>query len=339
MLGIGNQTSSNQPSQKAILAQKIKRYLRYYPQDSCLIAYFLIRHYLSVIFGKADTHRTYIENLYKYFLGQDFSKEEVDFFLTCMEQDELTRTALLFSFLMIPANLEQKIFKTQGILSHHQARLELVQKSLPPAVRILDLGGGAGNNPAGSLLAMGYAHQPERIDIIDLPNEERFFKSSLTSIQHHSTPEGTQVHYHYTSMTNLAAFPDATFDLVWSGQSIEHITPAETNAVAQEVYRVLKPGASFCLDTPNRKLTRLQVKQDFVHPEHKIEYTPDGLRDVLVAAGFSMVEQKAVSPMPISYRIGRFNRLELIHSTSLNSHADEGYSFYLHCQKNGASLA
>jgi hypothetical protein len=41
---------------------------------------------------------------------------------------------------MIPASLEQKFFHTQGILSHHQARLQLVQNTLPPAQLILDLG-------------------------------------------------------------------------------------------------------------------------------------------------------------------------------------------------------
>lgn len=333
MLKKGNRPSSNQPSQKVILAKKIARYLRYYPKDLCLAIYFLVRHNLSILLGGADTNRAYIENLYKHFLGKEVSEEEMNFFLACVEKDETTRIALLFSFLMIPANLEQKLFKTQGILSHHQARLKLVRENLPSATRILDLGGAAGDNPSGSLLAMGYAHQPERIDIIDLPNEERFFKSSLTGIRHHLTPEGTQVHYHYTSMTNLAAFPDATFDLVWSGQSIEHITPTEAVVVAKEVYRLLKPGASFCLDTPNRQLTRLQVKEDFVHPEHKIEYMPDELLAELVAVGFSMVEQKAVSPMPISHRIGRFNRLELIHSTSLSNDPDQGYSFYLHCRK------
>jgi SAM-dependent methyltransferase len=134
-------------------------------------------------------------------------------------------------------------------------------------------------------------------------------------------------------MTNLSAFPDATFDLVWSGQSIEHITPAEAAVVMEQVYRVLKPGAFFCLDTPNRKLTLLHVRQGFVHPEHKIEYVPLDLAKQLADRGFIVIDKISVSPMPISYRTERFNRLEFIDSTSLGDNPEDGYSFYLQCQK------
>jgi len=234
---------------------------------------------------------------------------------------------------MIPASVEQKLFHTQGILSHHQARLELVQKQLPAAQYILDIGGASGSEPSGSLLLMGYPHQPKRIDIVDLPGNERFFQSSSPDIKTYTTPQGTQIDYHYVSMTGITKFPDATFDLVWSGQSIEHITPEEASIVISQVYRILKPNGYFCLDTPNRHMTLLQVKQGFVHPEHKIEYFPKELVDKLTKIGFAIVQQKAVSPMPISYQRGRFNRLELIHSKSLADDPNNGYSFYLECQK------
>ena len=323
----------NQPNRQAVFT-KVIRYLRYYPVDLGSMVYFLIQHNLSSLFTQDKSNKTFVQNVYQYFLGKPDCNTGIDFFLDQLESGQATRKSLLFSFLMLPASLEQRFFKAQGLHSHHQARLELVQKLLPAAGHILDLGGASDNNPSGSLLGMGYPHQPKQIDIIDLPDEARLIKSSSThGMTFYKTPQGTEIHYHYTSMTNLSAFPDETFDLVWSGQSIEHITPTEAAIVMEQVYRVLKPGAFFCLDTPNRSLTLLQVRQGFVHPEHKIEYVPLELAKQLAEAGFVVVDQKAVSPMPISYQTERFNRLEFIDSTSLGDNPEEGYSFYLQCQK------
>ncbi|MEM1241844.1 MAG: methyltransferase domain-containing protein [Cyanobacteria bacterium P01_H01_bin.26] len=323
----------NQPNRQAVFA-KVIRYLRYYPVDLGAMVYFLIQHNLSSLFKQDKSNKTFVRNVYQYFLGKSDCHTGVDFFIDQLESGQVTRKSLLFSFLMLPASLEQRFFKTQGLHSHHQARLELVQKLLPAAEHILDLGGASDNNPSGSLLGMGYPHRPKQIDIIDLPDEARLIKSSSThGMTFYKTPQGTDIHYHYTSMTNLSTFSDETFDLVWSGQSIEHITPTEAAIVMEQVYRVLKPGAFFCLDTPNRSLTLLQVRQGFVHPEHKIEYVPLELAKQLAKAGFVVVDQKSVSPMPISYQTGRFNRLEFIDSTSLGDNPEEGYSFYLQCQK------
>lgn len=319
--------------QQQAIIPKFIRYLRYYPYDLWLLFNFYISHLFLGIFRKENSNQNYIEHIYKYFLKTTYSEADINFYLQQLENGEVTRFSLLVSFLMIPASVEQKLFHTQGILSHHQARLELVQKQLPPAEYILDIGGASGSEPCGSLLLMGYPHQPKRIDIVDLPGEERFFQCLSPDMKTYITPQGTQIDYHYVSMTGITKFPDATFDLVWSGQSIEHITPEEASIVIQEVYRILKPGGYFCLDTPNRHMTLLQVKQGFIHPEHKIEYVPKELVDKIIKTGFTIVQQKAVSPMPISYQRGRFNRLELIHSKSLGDEPDTGYSFYLECQK------
>lgn len=328
---ITNFLQFNQQQQSFI--PKFIRYLRYYPYDLWLLFNFYISHLFFIIFRKENSDKNYIEHIYKYFLKSTYSDAEIDFYLQQLENGEVTRFSLLVSFLMIPASVEQKLFHTQGILSHHQARLELVQKQLPAARYILDIGGASGSEPSGSLLLMGYPHQPKCIDIVDLPGNERFFQCLSEDIKTYTTPQGTEIDYHYISMTGITKFPDATFDLVWSGQSIEHITPEEASIVIQEVYRILKPNGYFCLDTPNRHMTLLQVKQGYIHPEHKIEYVPTELVDKLTNIGFTVVQQKAVSPMPISYQRGRFNRLELIHSKSLGDNPNTGYSFYLECQK------
>ena len=310
---------------------KVFRYLRYYPKALWQILQFWIRHRVACTLDRDNSNQTYVKHLYQYFLRASDRQTDIDFYSKQLDQGKVSRLVLLFSFLMIPASWEQKLFHTQGNFSHHRARLALVQE-LPSAERILDLGGASGHDPRGSLLTMGYPHHPKQIDIVDLPIEQRFFQSDAPTIEQHTTDE-TQIHYHYISMTDLSTFADQTFDLVWSGQSIEHITEAEADLVIQEVYRVLKPGGYFCLDTPNRQLTLLQVRQGFVHPEHKFEYVPSELAAKLSDRGFRIVEQKAVSPMPMSYETGRFSRLELIHAIDLGNDPNRGYSFYLSSQK------
>ena len=324
----------NSLQNKKILVFKVFRYIIFYPFDLLLILIFLtVNSFYWLTRIKAD-NETYIINLYKYLINSAPLASEVQFYLKKLDSGEISRTSLIFSFLMIPAEIERKLFKTTGINSHHLARLTLVREHLSPAKVILDLGGAAGHLVEGSLLAMGYPSIPDQIHIIDLPPEQRMFGSSDTLHTNEvTTPQGTKVTYYYQSMTDLSNFENEIMDLVWSGQSIEHITENESEKVFTEVHRVLKKGGYFCLDTPNRKLTRLQVRIGFVHPEHKLEYCPEDLINNLEKFGFKVVDKKAVSPMPFSLRTGRFSRLELIDAVGLSEYPDEGYSFYLKCQK------
>ncbi len=50
--------------------------------------------------------------------------------------------------------------------------------------------------------------------------------------------------------TNRIPFPDATFDVVFSDNVMEHI--ADPTAVFAEIFRVLKPGGTFLAKTPNK---------------------------------------------------------------------------------------
>ena len=52
-------------------------------------------------------------------------------------------------------------------------------------------------------------------------------------------------------MVDLGRYGDGAFDMVYSGQTIEHVTEADGDTVVREAFRVLAPGGWFCLDTPN----------------------------------------------------------------------------------------
>src|SRR5437762_12946329 len=89
-------------------------------------------------------------------------------------------------------------------------------------------------------------------------------------------------------MTQLDAFADESFDLVWSGQSIEHVEIDAAEKMCREAFCVLQPGGYFCLDTPNRGITSIHthdVGGGFIHPEHKDGYRVHELRALPIGGG------------------------------------------------------
>jgi SAM-dependent methyltransferase len=217
----------------------------------------------------------------------------------------------------------------------HAARCDLV-KRLPPADDILDLGGGNALVIEGSLIAMGYPHPLKRITIIDLPPDQRFAQLEAYSQERHGewiTTPRAQVRYIHGSMTDLHLIADSSMDLVWMGQSIEHVTEPEARHVIAEAFRVLKPGGHFCFDTPNAALARLQVPDGFIFPEHKREYRIDELQERVQAAGFEVAEVKGIAPMPNTWRRGKFDPMELYLNTFVSDKAECSYLIYIKCRK------
>ncbi len=137
--------------------------------------------------------------------------------------------------------------------SLHFSRMMFV-RSLPPATRILDLGGTSLGNATGALVLMGYPYPFDDLVVIDLPSEER---NEL--YREVASPEVTQtalgpVRYRYHSMVDLSDYADGSVDLVYSGQSIEHVPIEVGDTVLSEVRRVLRPGGYLGLDTPNARV-------------------------------------------------------------------------------------
>jgi SAM-dependent methyltransferase len=111
-------------------------------------------------------------------------------------------------------------------------------------------------------------------------------------------------------------FPDGTFDAAYSDWTLEHVDLPKP--FLAEVYRVLKPGASFWFRTPNRlhyistiaALTphwfhRLVVRPAFggvaTHdpwPTHYRMNCPRRLRKLLRNAGFAEVELRTIESYP-----------------------------------------
>ncbi len=110
--------------------------------------------------------------------------------------------------------------------------------------------------------------------VIDLPSEERNELYQEDTAHAVTQTKLGPVRYRYHSMVDLSDYADGSVDLVYSGQSIEHVPFDVADVVLAEVRRVLRPGGHLALDTPNARVTRLQ-QAAFIDPDHEHEYTHD----------------------------------------------------------------
>jgi SAM-dependent methyltransferase len=88
--------------------------------------------------------------------------------------------------------------------------------------------------------------------------------------------------------SNMEAVDDASCDLVFSGQNLEHLWADEVSGFLVEAARVTKNGGHLVVDSPNRDVTRLL---NWSHPEHTIELTVPEIRQLLQSAGFDVTKE------------------------------------------------
>lgn len=85
------------------------------------------------------------------------------------------------------------------------------------------------------------------------------------------------------NMTDVAA---DTVDLVFAGQTVEHLWHNELAGFFIESARVLKPGGRLIFDSPNRRVT---TRARWNHPEHTVELIHEEAAELCRLAGFDVV--------------------------------------------------
>lgn len=199
--------------------------------------------------------------------------------------------------------------------SLHASRCQFV-RALPPARHIVDLGGTDLGNPEGAMVSMGYPYRFESLTVIDLPSEDRHeIYRQQSRADRVETAQGP-VSYRYHSMTDLGDYADSSVDLVYSGQSIEHVPPEDGQHVLKEVSRILKPGGHIGIDTPNGRVTRLQ-QEEFVDPDHKVEYRLEELTAMIESAGLVVADCKGANYSGRGLEAGRFDPDEVAGNSGL----------------------
>ena len=284
-----------------------------------------------------------IQTIYHVVLNRAAQPDEQARWATLLQQGEIKWTGIVWQLLCSDElqqlhpdwSLPRDPVQVQHAL--HHARCLLIRTELPAADTIVDLGGACTESISGALLWMGYAHPAREITIIDLPPARRMFAGTFKHMAAETInwieAGQTRVRYIHTGMTDMSGVADASVDMLWLGQGIEHITQAQARQVYSDALRVLKPGGYFCLDTPNRALTRLQSPFGFIHPEHMHEYQPAELAQQLTCAGLVVKRTLGICPMPHSVRRQRFYPQEILDHTEVSPDAAISYFFYIECMK------
>ncbi len=289
---------------------------------------------LAAEVGEASNH-AFVDRAYWRILQRTPDSAGFEHFTSLLEQGELSRRGIVASLVASPEFRNQPRPRLGVTETLHLLRCQLVSQ-LPRADHVLDLGGAAPGSLQGSLMVMGYPHRVDSLTIVDLPPADRQGHYLLGDSEAESTwieTEMGQIRYLHVSMTDLSAITSSSIDLVFAGQSIEHVSRAEGWQVLREVLRVLRPGGHFCLDTPNAAILRIQSPSGFLHPEHQVEYHVEELLAGLREVGFEIVELKGMCPMPRTYQQGVFDEQELLSNARLSDDAERSYLFYVHAIK------
>ncbi len=227
---------------------------------------------------------------------------------------------------------EDTVAFTQLTRSLHSTRCAFI-RSLPQARRILDLGGTHLLSADGALVGLGYPYDIEEIVLVDLPPDDRHpMYASFGGYDVVHTRRGP-VRYAYHSMVDLDRYDDDSFDLVYSGQTFEHVSEQDGDTVLAGALRVLRPGGHLALDTPNGRVTRIQ-QEAFIDPDHEVEYDEPTLSAKIRAAGFEIVSVSGMHYSPAAAD-GVFDPAELIRNRGLYDRAQDCYLLAYLCRKPG----
>ncbi|WP_433305005.1 class I SAM-dependent methyltransferase [Actinoplanes sp. CA-030573] len=85
--------------------------------------------------------------------------------------------------------------------------------------------------------------------------------------------------------TDLSAFEDGSFDVVFASNLLEHLVRPDASRLLGEARRVLRPGGRLMLLQPNFRLNPGRYFDDFTHVSI---FTDQSLHDYLVSEGFTV---------------------------------------------------
>jgi len=251
-----------------------------------------------------------------------------------LSKGALSPGAMLRDMMLSPEyqRLKNKHLPLEALHALHFSRVQIV-KQLPKARVIVDVGGGSEGNVDGGLMTMGYKYPFESITILEPPMAQRhaIYKNLAPGEPVEHMSHLGRIKYIYQNMADLSPIADDSVDLVYSGQSVEHVTQDDLEKVFQEVHRVLKPDGLFCFDTPNRDVTEVQLRGTddyFINPDHKYEYKHHELKAMLERHNYHIDEAKGVTWMPSARSKGVVDLQEMVENYGFFDDIENCYLLY-----------
>jgi len=145
----------------------------------------------------------------------------------------------------------------------------------------------------------------------------------------HNFSWGTVNYVHGTAETiwDVDPLKGKSVDMVFMGQAIEHFYPEKLEQILQYVHTKLVKGGHFCFDTPNRLLTSIQSPDAFIDLDHKIEYEPKRLAEIVEKCGFRILGISGICLLPHSRKSRVFDPIESYATPKFSDDFDDGYCF------------
>lgn len=109
---------------------------------------------------------------------------------------------------------------------------------------------------------------------------------------------------------NMRDVPETSVDLVFAGETVEHVWPADLANFLAESHRVLRPGGSIVLDSPNRLMTH---PLNWIQGQHTVELTLEEILELLDLAGY---DEPNVKGMWLCYDREKHKMLGLVPNAS-----------------------
>lgn len=179
-------------------------------------------------------------------------------------------------------NQPQYALTTPFLHEFHQRRLEVLKRLfsqyITPESNVLDVGSGH-----SMFYLIGGERWKYRITCIDLDR----------ALMKQIAPERLSYKFAVGSAHHLP-FTDGMFNALYAGEVIEHVLDA--NATLMEWGRVLRPGGTIIVTTPNRKrlLNRINQTDAPVSFEHITEFTCNELTSMLESHGFEILKREGI---------------------------------------------
>ena len=173
----------------------------------------------------------------------------------------------------------------QWLLGGDALKLPLIEQAgLEPGLRVLDIGCGTGS------LTLLIKRLHPRVEVVGLDPDPK----ALAIAKRKAEREGLAVEF-ALGFSDPLAYPDASFDRVFSSLMFHHLKPDEKKATLREVGRVLKPGGSLHLldfGPPQSGFSRAVA-----HVLHRVGHVHDNVEGripvLLGEAGFARPEELA----------------------------------------------